>query len=99
MVKHNLTVPKDNGRAPSYVPTTGEIDEAVTVRKAIRAVFRTGDTSMLGPSERKSLSSFSFGANNFILPPQKSEQVLSCLVDPSDLSGLVNRVNISGPSI
>jgi hypothetical protein len=34
-----------------------------------------------------------------ILTPEMSNQVLSCIVDPSDLSGLVNQVTISAGSI
>src|SRR5262249_50250724 len=48
---------------------------------------------------RKSMTSFSFGTNQFILPPTLASQVLSCIVDPTDLTGLVNNVTISGPSI
>jgi hypothetical protein len=62
-------------------------------------LFCHGDVSRLDQFERKSLTSFSFGNNGFILAPQMSDQVLSCLVDPSDISGLVNRVPISGPPI
>src|SRR5262249_54283895 len=41
------------------------------------------------PKEKKSLPSFAFGTNSFILAPQISNQVLSCLVDPTDITGLV----------
>jgi HK97 family phage major capsid protein len=34
-----------------------------------------------------------------LLPPERSKVVLYCLVDPSDLSGLVNRVDICAGSI
>jgi hypothetical protein len=34
-----------------------------------------------------------------MMAPEMSNQVLSCLVDPTDLSGLVNRVQISAGSI
>jgi HK97 family phage major capsid protein len=65
----------------------------------LRALIRHGDQNKLDVHERKSLSAFSFGTNQFLLPPELSNQTLSCLVDPSDLSGLVNRVQISACSI
>jgi hypothetical protein len=34
-----------------------------------------------------------------MLPPERSNIVLSCLADPGDLSGLVDRVQISGPCV
>jgi len=48
---------------------------------------------------RKSLTAFSLGSNGFILAPQISDQVLSCLVDPTDVTGIMNNVQISGGSI
>jgi hypothetical protein len=78
-----LTIPKVEGNVASgYTPSPSEIDEALTARKAMRALWRHGDPSRLEPTEKKSLSSFAFGSNSFILSPQISNQVLSCLVDP-----------------
>src|SRR5262249_7636710 len=34
-----------------------------------------------------------------LLPPEMSNQVLRCIIDPTDISGLVNRVTISSGSI
>ena len=51
-------------------------------------------TPMLDHFEKKSLSAFSFGNNGFLLAPEMSNQVLSCIVDPTDVTGLVNPVNI-----
>jgi hypothetical protein len=45
------------------------------------------------------MSNFSFGTNSFIMPPALASQILSCIVDPTDLTGLVNVVQISAPSI
>jgi len=54
----------------------------------------------LAPEYRKGLSAFSFGApGNFLLPPTQADRVLSCLTNPTDLSGLVDKVSISGPSL
>jgi HK97 family phage major capsid protein len=62
-------------------------------------LFRHGDQNRLPLEFRKSLTAFSLGANGVILAPQISDQVLSCLVDPSDVTGIVNNVTISGGSI
>jgi HK97 family phage major capsid protein len=99
VVKDNLTVPRVEGNASVYVPTSSEIDDAVLARKAFRNYFRHGDVNRLDLVERKSLSSFAFGNVGWIVSPQMSNQVLSCLVDPTDLAGLVNHVPISGGSI
>jgi len=40
--------------------------------------------------QRKSLSSFAYGSNQFILPPQLSNRVLSCLTDLEDVAGLMS---------
>jgi HK97 family phage major capsid protein len=98
-IRRNLTVPKNDGSTASYAPAPAEIDEALIVRKALRNLFRHGDPMRLDPTERKSLTSFSFGINAFILAPEMSDTVLSCLVDPTDIAGVMNNVNISAPSI
>jgi HK97 family phage major capsid protein len=98
-IRCTLTVPKDDGMTTEYVPGGSEVDEAMAARRAFRQMIRHGDTSRLDNFERKSLSAFSFGNNGFLLPPERSSIVLSCLVDPSNLSGLVNHVAISGGSV
>ncbi len=67
--------------------------------KALHNRFRHRDPARLEPPERKSLTSFSFGANAWILAPEMSNQVLSCLVDPTNLVGPMNNIAISGASI
>jgi HK97 family phage major capsid protein len=93
-----LRIPKNDGAA-DYDPSPGEIDEAIVVRKAIRKLFRHGDSNKLDHLERKSLTSFSFGSSGFFLAPEQSDQVLSCLADQTDIAGLMNNVQISGGSI
>jgi hypothetical protein len=95
--KDALDVPKIE--TTEYVPSSAAIDEAIAARRGLRALIRHGDEHKLAPHERKSLSAFSFGTNQFMMAPEMSNQVLSCLVDPSDLSGLVSQVNISAGSI
>jgi HK97 family phage major capsid protein len=95
-----LTVPKiDADVADNYAPTSAEIDEALVHRKAMKALLRHGNPTRLEGTFQKSLSAFSFGATGFLLAPEMSNQVLRCIIDPTDVSGLVNRVNISAPSI
>ena len=95
-----LTIPKiDADVSDNYTPTSAEVDQALIHRKAIKALFRHGDATRLEPTFQKSLSAFSFGASGFLLAPEQSNQVLRCIVDPTDVAGLVNRVNISAPSI
>jgi hypothetical protein len=84
-------VPRNDGGGSAYVPGSAEIDEALIVRKAIGNLFRHGDPSRLDLMEKKSLTSFSFCSNAFILPPAMSDQVLSCVVDPSTRSRSVVR--------
>jgi hypothetical protein len=58
-----LTIPKiDAGVSDDYEPSPSEIDEALTARKAIRALWRHGDQNRLPLEFRKSLSSFSYGS-------------------------------------
>ena len=76
-----------------------QIEDGLRYRRGLRGLWRHGDPGKCDATERKSLTSFSFGSNSFILPPTLATQALSCIVDPTDVSGLVNVVNISGPSI
>jgi hypothetical protein len=38
-------------------------------------------------TERKALSAFSFGANQFILSPEMSNTVISCVFDETHVTG------------
>jgi len=99
ILRRNVTVPKSDGGANNYVPSPSEIDDAITARTALTNLWRLGDPNRLQGDQRKSLSSFMFGTNEFLLPPVMATQVLSCITDLTDVSGLVNTVTISGPSI
>jgi HK97 family phage major capsid protein len=99
-IKHNWLTPKNDGVATAYEPTASEIDEAISATKALRNYFRHGNINkIVSADERKSLSSFAFGSNAFFLPPQISDRILSCIVEPTDLSGIVSHTPISGGSI
>lgn len=99
IVKHDLQVPKVDGTQPAYEPSSEEIDDALTARKAMNNLLRHGNLDRLDNLEKKSLTSFSFGSNQYILPPQWSSQILTCLVDPSDVAGLMGQEQCSGGSL
>jgi hypothetical protein len=93
-----LTVNKVEER--EYSPSSAEVDQAISAQHALKAYLRHGDLDRLGPEHRKGLSAFSFGPpGNFLLPPTQANRVLSCLVYPTNLSGLVDKVTKSGPSL
>jgi HK97 family phage major capsid protein len=99
VLKHDIAAPKVETGQPIYVPSPAEIDEAIIARKAITSLFRTGNVERLDPSERKGLTSFAFGANQFVLPAQISNRVLSCLADETDLAGLMGQETTSGGAL
>jgi len=82
-----------------YTPSSTEIQAAMLARRGLKQLFRAGHIDRVDPEFRKSLSSFSFGNSGFMLMPEMSTRVLSCLVDPTDLSGLMDSITISSPSI
>ena len=49
--------------------------------------------------ERKALSAFNLGSTGFMLAPEMSATILSCLEEPSDIAGLMANVPISAGSI
>lgn len=99
-IRHFDRSPKaDAITTKSYEPGSDEIDEAIAATRGFQKILRHGDINRLDNLERKSLSAFAFGTNGFMLSPVRANRVLSCLTDPSDLSGLVDRVTISGPSV
>jgi len=97
-LKHLLRVPKRDVEHP-FTPTEEQIAEAVTAIKAVRGLLKTTDISSLPEDQRKALTSFNLGSSGFILPPEMSGRVLSCLEDITDVTGLMNNITISGPSI
>jgi HK97 family phage major capsid protein len=97
-IRRALQVPKNDGMT-TYEPSLAEIDDAQNYRRSLLGLWRHGDPNRLEQNIRKALTSFSLGTNQFIMPPTLSAQILTCITDPTDLAGLVNVVNISGPSI
>jgi hypothetical protein len=96
--RHDLTVNKVEEL--EYSPSSAEVDQAINAQRGLKAFLRHGDLNRLPTEHRKGLSAFSFGPpGNFLLPPTQASRVLSCLVYPTNLSGLVDKVSISGPSL
>ncbi|WP_454617539.1 phage major capsid protein [Bradyrhizobium cenepequi] len=97
-LKHHLHVTKRDPQQP-FVCTEAQLDDAVAYTKAFGALLHTTDIGALAPEYRKALSSFAFGSNGFILPPEMSDRIISCIVDPTDVTSLFDNVAISSGSV
>jgi HK97 family phage major capsid protein len=53
----------------------------------------------LPDDQRKALSTFNLGASGFLMAPEMSATILSCIEDVTDLTGLMANITISGPSV
>jgi len=82
-------------------PSFGEeqVAEAQMAIRGLRSLMHSTSIEAIPFNERKALSAFSFGSAGFILAPEMSNEILSCLVDITTLAGLVRNISISGPSI
>ena len=96
--RHNIKVPKIDAQH-AFNPSEDQITEGMLAVKAMHNLMKTVDVASLPADERKALSSFALGSSGFILPPEMSSRILSCLVDVSDITGLFDSMTISGPSI
>jgi HK97 family phage major capsid protein len=67
--------------------------------KAFRSLFRHGDIERVATHERKALTSFAIGNSGWILPPQMSDRILSCLVDQTNVASLMGQETISAGSV
>lgn len=97
-MKHEMKVIKKD-LEHQFNPSEDQIKEAMLYSKALKAAFNTLDHKTLPEEYRKSLSAFSFGTNAFILEPEMSNQVIRCIVDPTDLGGLMESMTIAAPSV
>jgi HK97 family phage major capsid protein len=71
----------------------------VVACKALQTLMHSIDVAQIPELERKALTSFNMGASGFILQPEMSSRILSCLVDITDVAGIMANISISGPSI
>jgi HK97 family phage major capsid protein len=90
---------KNEGRWVEYAPSSTEIEEATVAQRAWRSILRHGDLQRLDDLERKSLSAFSFGNTGWVIPPEVSTRILSCLSDPDDVLSMFSNETISAGSI
>jgi HK97 family phage major capsid protein len=97
-LKHVLRIPKADPEHP-FAPTSDEIDEAALACKAMKHLLKVSTADALSMMERKALTSFQLGSSGYLLPPEWSAQILSCLESKTDLTGLVNNIPISGSSL
>lgn len=97
-LKHLYKITK---RDPEHLfsPSEDQVTEAEMAIKGMRALMHCTDIQQLSAEHRKALSSFNIGASGFILPPEMSSRVLSCLQDPTDVTGLMDNMTISSHSI
>jgi len=97
-LKHELKIVKKDADHP-FTASEEQIAEASIAVKAMAELMNTTDVANLSNEYRKALTAFSFGSNGFILAPQMSDRVLSCLVDQTDVAGIMGNMTISGPSV
>jgi len=97
-MKHELRIIKKDPEHP-FTATEEQIAEAGVAVKAMHELMNTTNIDNLSLEYRKALTAFSFGSNGFILAPEMSSQVLSCLTDYTDVAGLMRSMTISGPSV
>lgn len=83
----------------AYKASDADLKEAIEARDAWHVFMHSYDRVSLPDSCQRSLSAFSFGSNGFIMPPEMSSRILSCLVDKTDVAGLMANMTIAGPSI
>lgn len=97
-LKHQFHIQKKDAAHP-FNPTDTDIESAVIASKAMRSLIHSTDIGQLPEDQRKALSAFNVGSSGFILAPEMSSRVLSCLENVSDITGLMSNLTISGPSI
>jgi HK97 family phage major capsid protein len=97
-MKHALKVPKHDIEH-AFTASEDEIAEAQTAIQGIKNLLRVTSIDQIPLHQRKALTSFSIGSSGFILPPEMSGRILSCLEDVTDVSGLVGAMSISSASV
>jgi HK97 family phage major capsid protein len=97
--RHALQVPKADGLTADYSPTSDEIATALTAKQAFSKLWRHADFGKLDQLEQKALSAFSLGNLGWVLPPETSNRIVSCLTEQTNVGGLVGQVSISSGSL
>lgn len=95
----NVTRSKDTAFDKTKV-NIDEINLAITaLKKYIHLPHGMDRMAMLTDAEWKAMTSFAFSGNSFVLAPQMSNRVLSCLEDITDVSGMFSNMTISKGSV
>jgi HK97 family phage major capsid protein len=97
-VKQNLRSPKRE-LSGEWTPSAAELEEAQLAIRGAHAIMHALSIEQLDPLQRKTLSSFNLGSSGFILPPEMSSTVLSCLEDQTDVAGIMGNLTIAGSSV
>jgi len=97
-MRHEERVRKKDADHP-FTFTEEQVKDAIAYRKALTRAVNTVDANSLPQEIRKSLTAFALGSNGWVLAPEQSNRVISCIVDPTDLAGMMASMNISGPAV
>jgi len=97
--KHFATVTKRDALLPEPNFSEEQIAEAKLAIRGVRTLMHSTSIDQVPLDQRKALSAFSFGAQGFLLAPEISSQILSCLESVTDIAALMQNINISGASI
>ena len=97
--KHCSVATKRDVSLPEQHFSEAQIDEAKLAIAGIRSLMHSTSIDRVPLDQRKALSAFSFGSQGFLLAPEMSQTILSCLETTTDIAGLMNNVSISGPGI
>src|SRR6516165_11141730 len=97
--KHCSVATKRDVSLPEQHFSEAQIDEAKLAIAGIRSLMHSTSIDQVPLDQRKALSAFSFGSQGFLLAPEISSQILSCLESVTDIAALMQNINISGASI
>jgi HK97 family phage major capsid protein len=97
--KHFAATTKRDVSLPEPSFSEEQVGEAKLAIAGIRALMHSTSIDQVPLDQRKALSSFSFGSQGFLLAPEMSQTILSCLETTTDIAGLMRNITISGPSI
>jgi predicted phage gp36 major capsid-like protein len=97
--KHFSTVTKHDASLPAPSFTAEQVSEAQLAIRGLRTLMHSTSIDQLPLDQRKALSAFSLGSSGFLLAPEMSSTILSCLEDATDIAGLMRNMTISSASI
>src|SRR5262249_19125573 len=97
--KYFATTTKTDPALPPPSFSEEAIAEAKLAIRGLKTLMHSTSIDQVPLDQRKALSAFSFGSQGFMLAPEMSNEILSCLEDITDIAGLMRNITISGPSI